>query len=119
MLALVVVVHDQQVLLDQLAAALRQAGHDVAPFIDPMKALLTFDTSQQIKVLVTDVQFPLGKPNGISLARMARAKRPSIRIIFLASPEFEEYAEGLGLFMPMPVNVSDVVDTIAFLDTGG
>ena len=50
---------------------------------------------------------------------MARAKRPSICIVFIASPEFEEYAEGLGVFMPMPVNIPDVVETIALLDTGG
>jgi DNA-binding NtrC family response regulator len=110
--ARVVLVHDEPEFLEPLDAALRQAGHDVATFADPMEALDALDAAQSIEVLVTRVQFPVGKPNGLAVARMARVKRPEIRVIFTAQPEFARYAEGVGVFMPRPVSVADVVATV-------
>jgi DNA-binding NtrC family response regulator len=110
--ASVVVVHDDPDVVDQLTVALSLAGHDVFSFVDPMDALNALDTSHLLEVLVTRVQFGLGKMNGVALARMARSRRPGIRVLFTALPEFKDYAEGLGKFMPMPVSVPDVVDAV-------
>jgi DNA-binding NtrC family response regulator len=110
--ASVVVVHDDPDFVDQLALALSLAGYDVISFVDPMAALDAFDASHLLEVLVTRVQFGLGKMNGVALARMARSKRPGVRVLFTALPEFKDYAEGLGKFMPMPVSVPDVVDAV-------
>jgi DNA-binding NtrC family response regulator len=109
----VVVVNDDPDFVDQLTVMLSLAGHDVISFADPMAALDALDTSHSLEVLVTGVHFGPGKMNGVALARMARSKRPGIRVLFTALPKFANYAKGLGNFMPMPVSVPDVVDTVA------
>jgi hypothetical protein len=43
---------------------------------------------------------------------MARIKRPGIRVLFTALPEFAEHAAGLGEFMPLPVSVTDVAAAV-------
>jgi DNA-binding NtrC family response regulator len=113
--ARVVVVHDEPGFAGQLTDALRLAGHDVAVFVDPMFALDALDAAERIEILITRIGFPPGKPNGIALARMARAKRPGVRVVFTARPEFAALAEGLGEFVPTPVNIADVVATVARL----
>jgi DNA-binding NtrC family response regulator len=108
----VVLVYDEPEFAGQLTADLRFAGYDVTAFVDPMAALEALDSSLYLEVLITRVNFGAGKVNGISLARMARSKRPGIRVLFAARPEFAEYAEGLGKFMPLPVSVPDIVDAV-------
>jgi DNA-binding NtrC family response regulator len=113
--ARVVVVHDEPEFADQLVGALRLAGHDVAAFIDPMVALDVLEAASVIKVLITRVEFPPGKPNGVALARMTRIKRPDVRVVFTADPEFAAQADGLGVFVPAPINIVDVVGIVGRL----
>jgi len=113
--ARVVVVHDEPGFADQLAGALRLAGHDVAAFVDPMLALDALDTAQHIEILITRIEFPPGKPNGVALARMVRAKRPGVRVVFTARPEFKAHAEGLGEFFSVPIDIADVVAVVGRL----
>jgi DNA-binding NtrC family response regulator len=110
--ARVVVVHDELEFAGQVAAALRSAGHDVAVFADPMVALDALDAAESIEVLVTQIKFAPGKPNGIAVARMARTRRPWIRVLFTALPEFAEHAAGLGEFIAMPACVADVAAAV-------
>jgi DNA-binding NtrC family response regulator len=112
--ARVVVVHDNPTFADPLAALLG-AGQDVALFTDPMAALDALDTARTIEVLVTRVQFAPGQPNGIALARMARIKRPGIRVLFVARPKFARDAADLGTFMAHPVSVADVAQAVGRL----
>ena len=53
-----------------------------------MAALDALENAQRVEVLITRVRFPPGKPNGIALALMARHKRPGIKVLFTARPEF-------------------------------
>jgi hypothetical protein len=59
-----------------------------------------------------EVNFPPGKPNGVSLALMTRTRRPNIRIVFAAVAETEPYTVGIGEFLPMPVHIPDLVATV-------
>jgi DNA-binding NtrC family response regulator len=113
--ARIVIVHDEPDFADPLTAALKLAGHDVATFMDPTAGWDALDEGRRVEVLVTRVDFSPGKPTGISLARMARYKRPGIRVVFMAPPEFVKHADGLGAFMPMPVDVPDVVHAVSRL----
>jgi DNA-binding NtrC family response regulator len=110
--ARIVVAHDEREFLEPLTTALKQAGHDVAAFTDSMDALKALETAQKVELLITRVQFSANQPNGLALARMARVKRPGIQVIFTARPEFAEYAEGLGVFMPRPVSVPNVLGCV-------
>jgi DNA-binding NtrC family response regulator len=113
--ALVVVVHDEPKFSKQTVEALRLAGYEVAAFIDPMAALDALENAQRVEVLITRVRFPLGKPNGIALALMARHKRPGIKVLFTARPEFARHAEGVGEFMPVPIDLTELVAAVGRL----
>jgi hypothetical protein len=67
------------------------------------------ESAERIELLITCLHFSAGKPNGIALSRMARIKRPGIKVIFGGSDEWAPHAAGLGEFMPTPVAVSKIV----------
>jgi DNA-binding NtrC family response regulator len=113
--ARVVVVHDEPEFVDELVAALNLAGHQVAVFDNPLEAWNALATPRLTEVLITRVQFPPGKSNGLALALMARANRPGIPVIFTALPEFARECEEVGMFLPLPVPVSHVVKTVELL----
>ena len=65
-----------------------------------------------MELLVTRVNFGPGKPHGLALARSARMRRPGVRVLIVARPEYAEDAAGTGLFLPHPVTVPQVAETI-------
>ena len=81
----IVVVHDDPEFLALTVNALRDDGHDTAAFSVTMSALDALDAASSCEVLITRVQFPPGQPHGVSLALMARNKRPGIKILFAAA----------------------------------
>jgi DNA-binding NtrC family response regulator len=103
--ARIVIVHDDPEFAEEVASALKRVGYDAVAFTDSMKALEALDDPKKIELLITRVRFQPGKPNGVSLARMARQKRPRIKILFTALPEFAELVDGLGEFMPLPIEL--------------
>ncbi len=102
----IVVVHDEPDFVEQMVETLTAAGWEAAGFSDPMAAIQAFDDADRIDLLITRVRFGPRKPHGISLALMAKIKRPRIKLLFTASPEYEEQARPLGEFLPLPINRS-------------
>jgi DNA-binding NtrC family response regulator len=113
--ASVVIVHDDPVFLDTAAAALRNAGHEVATFDDPMTALSELEAATSVEVLVTRVTFPAGTPNGVSLALVAKAKRPYLNVVFAAKAERQTLTEGIGELIPHPVDLTKLVARVTRL----
>jgi DNA-binding NtrC family response regulator len=107
--ARVVLVHDDIDFREQAAAALRDAGHDVKAFSGSMAALSALEAAGAIELLITRATFPLGSPNGVALARMARVKKPGIKVLFTAPAELQEHTEGLGEHMTTPVSIPELV----------
>jgi DNA-binding NtrC family response regulator len=116
--ARIVVVHDDQEFTDQLAVALRSAGHDVATFPDPLASWGALEAARLIEVLVTGMEYAPGRSNGLALARMARSKRPQIKVLFADLPEYAAHAADLGEFLAMPVSVEDTIEAITRLLDG-
>ena len=114
--ARIVVVHDDPDFINALAAKL---GPGVAWFNDPIRALWALETAERVAFLVTRVQFADRQPIGLSLARMARATRPEVRVIFTGGPNHREFTRGLGEFIPEPVSVSNVAVVVGWLMEGG
>jgi DNA-binding NtrC family response regulator len=109
--ARIVVVDDNPCFLDHLATALKVKGHDAASFADPLDAWDALEEAQRVEVLVTRIQFAPGRSNGAALARMARMKRPQIRVLFIASPEFQRDVEELGTFLPRTASIDVILET--------
>jgi DNA-binding NtrC family response regulator len=107
--AMVVIVHDDSNLTAQTKAALEQKGFDVAAFTDPLAALPALENARSADLLITRVDFGPGKPHGVSLALMARMRRPRIKVLFVTRPENRLHTEGVGEYLPAPAAVEDVV----------
>jgi len=90
------------------------AGHKVATFREPMGALRALET-EHFEILITRVRFPIGQPNGVALVRMARMKRPSIKVVFTVVAELVEYTEGLGEAVSAPIDIPALIATVAWV----
>jgi CelD/BcsL family acetyltransferase involved in cellulose biosynthesis len=110
--ARVVVVHDDTVFTDALAEKL---APDVTSFADPIKALAALRGAKTIMFLITRVQFRNQQPLGLSLARLTRAARPDVRVIFTGRPEHMAYTRGLGEFIREPADVAHVAMIVEWL----
>jgi DNA-binding NtrC family response regulator len=108
MAANVIMVHDDPRFIEEAAAALRLAGHELTTFADPNQALTALEHTP-FEILITRVRFLPGRPNGVSLARMARLKRPGIKVLFTVAAENIEYTEGLGEFIAAPIDIAELV----------
>jgi DNA-binding NtrC family response regulator len=111
--ARIVVAHDDPFVREPVVTALTRAEYDVAVFADPMAALNDID--DQTNALITEMRFPPGHPNGVSLARMALAKRPGLRVLLTAQAQFRKYADGLGVFLPAPLDPARTVATVGHM----
>jgi hypothetical protein len=95
--------------------SLRATGHEVAAFADPTLAWDMLAFTNEVEILVTRVQFGLGKPHGIALGRWARRNCPNLRVLFVALPEFEADIEDLGVLLPRPVSVAQVAEAVGLM----
>lgn len=108
----IVLVHDDDNFRTSVTLTLEAAGYDVMAFAGTMEAIGALEADEDIALLITRVQFPEGAPNGVSLARMARMKKPGIRILFTARGENRDHTEGVGEFLPVPVTGPEIVATV-------
>jgi DNA-binding NtrC family response regulator len=115
--ALVLVAHDDTPTRELAVAALNATGITAGGFHDPMAALDAIEDDSLVRVLVTRVDFGAGKLNGVALARMIKRKRPDVQVLFLALVENREHTEGLGEFLPMPIDPYLLLDAVGRLLT--
>lgn len=108
----VILVHDKPEFLARIGAALRFAGYDVAAFCDPLAALDGLEKARQAELLITRIKFAVGMPHGISLASMARYKRPKINVLLVDDPKEACHAEGVGAFIPCPIEIPRLLTTL-------
>ncbi len=111
--ARIVVVHDDPAFMTALGA---KFGAEIATFTDPIRALMALEKAASVAFLVTRLQFTSSQPLGLSLARVTRAARPDVRVIFTGKPGHEDYARGLGEFIPEPVDAAHVAIIIEWMD---
>jgi hypothetical protein len=43
---------------------------------------------------------------------MTMAKRSGLKVVFAALPQYADYVEGLGPFLPMPVDLGELVGVV-------
>ena len=111
----ILVVHDDPDTRRSATNALRGAGYEVTAFDNPMAVLDAMDRDTGIRVLVTRVDFGLGKLNGAALARMVRQKQPTAEVVFVAREQNHRYTTELGEFLPMPLDPEVLVDVVGRL----
>jgi two-component system cell cycle response regulator CpdR len=81
-MASILVVDDDPDVLDTVATIIRSAGHRVSAAANGDDALDLLDSDFPLDLLVTDIVMP--GINGLSLARLVRDRRPTIRILYIS-----------------------------------
>jgi len=94
--ATIVIVHDEAQFVEPLVNSLRAAEYAVTTFPDALAAMHALEDAKTIELLVTRIEFPPGRSNGAALANMARVKRPSIKVLFIADLEHRKAVSDLG-----------------------
>ena len=69
----------------------------------------------QFEILITPARFPVGQLNGVALGQMARMKRPWIKVVFTIAAENLEYTEGIGEAVIAPIDIPELLATVATL----
>jgi len=113
--ARVVVVLDEPQLGEKVAETLNRNGYDTIAIPDSMVALDALESAALIELLIASIDFPPGKPNGVSLALMAKIRRPEMKMMFIGSPDYALFAAGLGEIIPTPASASVIVQHVAQL----
>lgn len=105
---------DEEILLEDLAAALRRRGHEVATATTGKQAADLL-AAESFQLLITDVKMP--PPDGLDLLRWVKANRPEMEVIVLTgqrelleSPNAarEAIREGAFDYLSKPVSSFDI-----------
>src|SRR5271157_649196 len=99
----ILVVDDDPAFGDATARALRAAGFEVFLAPDHRLALEDIESTRPIDLLITDIVMP-DRVNGLALSRMARMRRPELKVIYLTAydiPGVEDEAAGPVLRKPI------------------
>lgn len=78
----ILLVDDDDALRRQLSALLTNSGYRVRHAGDHRRALAIIESGGPLDLLMTDLVIPRGV-GGMTLARMARVRRPSLKIVYI------------------------------------
>jgi DNA-binding NtrC family response regulator len=96
----VIVVEDDAAFCYAVSKALERAGYEVEPHVRSTEAWPFIGTTATVDLLLTDLTFPRGQPNGIALARNARLHHPRLAVIYMtAHPDAADHAKVEGGFV--------------------
>lgn len=104
LLGRVLFVDDDQVFAEVLAQVLRRVGYEVQVAPDYRLALEVLESNALVDLLVCDIVMP-DRVNGLALGRMARLRRPELKIIYITGhdiPGVED--EALGPVLRKPID---------------
>jgi ActR/RegA family two-component response regulator len=110
--ARIVIVHDDAPFARQLV---EKFPRDAMVFQNPVTALTMLAHVRTIEFLICRLQFADRQPVGLSLARLARQRRPEVRVVFTGDPDHRHLVHGLGEFVPEPVAPAHVAMILEWL----
>jgi CheY-like chemotaxis protein len=109
----ILVVDDDEIFRDATARTLRSAGYDVRAVPDYRLALQLLESGEPVDLIVLDVIMP-DRVNGFALARMARLRRPDLKVLYISGYEIPgAEAEALGPIIRKPFDHDLFLDQIA------
>jgi hypothetical protein len=115
----VVVLYDEPDFAGQLASALRLAGYSVDAFIGPVAEWQVIARLQQADVLITGVEYPPGRSNGVIVA-LRVGNHPDIHLLVAGEPKGAERADRAGAVLRVAQGtVTNVVKTVKLLLESG
>ena len=113
--ARVIIVLPEPGAAQEVANLLPLAARYVLSLCSSLTALNALEAAENVAVLVACSNYPPGQPNGVSLIRMARRKRPRIRAVFIGEARHEPLVAGLGLFLASPAQPASIAQAVQVL----
>ena len=110
--ARILLVDDDPVYREATAKLLVQKGHRVRDVPDYQLALQEIEKGEPVDLLITDIVMPK-RVNGMALSRMARLRRPQLKVLYLTAydiPGAEE--EALGPILRKPVDGAQLIEQV-------
>jgi DNA-binding NtrC family response regulator len=109
----VLIVEDDSILARSIEAHLVGEGFEVQVVGSTFAALDRLDV-RTFTLILADIGMPRGMPNGLSLARMARLRNPTCRVILMTG--YADLAEDGDLFgakvFPKPIDLDALTAAI-------
>ena len=100
----ILLVDDDPVFRETVSKVLGDAGFKVYPAEDFRLALELLEKSDPVDLLLTDIVMPQ-RVNGLALARMARMRRPALKILYLTGFDLAgAEREALGVVLRKPID---------------
>lgn len=113
-MARVLVVDDDANTIGVLSATLARGGHSVDRASSGRAALEILEKGALIDLLLADVKMP--GLDGFGLARMARQRRPDLRVVYISGSPMEvqliDKAPKFGPVLAKTISGSDLLSTI-------
>jgi CheY-like chemotaxis protein len=108
----ILLVDDDLAFGDAIARVLRAAGLEVVLAPDYRLALEELESTRDIDLLITDIVMP-DRVNGVALSRMARMRRPDLKVIYLTAYDIPGLAdEAIGPILRKPVDDTCLVEEV-------
>jgi DNA-binding NtrC family response regulator len=105
-------VDDDPIFGEAAASALRTAGFEVVLAPDYRLALEDLESTRSIDLLITDIVMP-NRVNGIALSRMARMRRPRLKIIYMTGYDISGVEDqALGPILRKPIDVNRLITEV-------
>jgi DNA-binding NtrC family response regulator len=116
-MAAILLVDDDEAFGAAVSKRLTAAGHEVVAVRSSMKALDVLDARSEIDIMLADIVLAKGEPNGLTLARMARMKRPRVKTALITGYRDiagDEFTMPGPLFYK-PLDLDELADAVAEL----
>jgi CheY-like chemotaxis protein len=108
----ILLVEDDDAIRGCISEGLGTAGYKVVAVATTTEALRELEANQAFDIALIDVKMPPGHPHGFALGRMARLKRPDLRLVFMSGDAGVAEADGgepSGPVLLKPVRISGLI----------
>jgi CheY-like chemotaxis protein len=116
--ASILVVDDDEGVRRVVVVTLERAGYTVGAAADYESARPILDGPSPLDLLVTDLRLGEGTPHGYSIARLARVRRPDLKLIVMTGgddPEESALAEAGDLMLQKPFRPRELLEMVQSL----
>jgi CheY-like chemotaxis protein len=113
--ARILLIEDDDAMRRMVAQMLEQAGFAVMPAHDYSAAIQFIESAAPIDLLLTDIGMPAGTPHGVSIALMARTKRPRLKIVYMSGTHSAAQIDAVAdaaAFLAKPFRRDDLLRTV-------